>query len=132
MASREIRPPQGFGQGNGVALGGWAVISSPILEGMRHSGHGASLPQAVSGGSVELVGGVFMDDTYLVEALTYDDPFGLETVARGQLGLDQFVGEIRATGGDVRPDKCWWYLINFAWKEGKWQYVDIGKEDPSL
>ena len=36
------------------------------------------------------------------------------------------------TGGNVHPDKCWWYLINFIWKEGKWQYVDIGEEDPSL
>ena len=90
------------------------------------------MPLAVSGRAVHLVGGAFVDDTYLVEAMACDDPFGMATVARAQLGLDQFVGEIKATGGDVRPNKCWWYLIDFSWKDGKWQYVDISKEDPSL
>ena len=86
----------------------------------------------MSGGAVHLVGGAFVDDTYLVEAMARDDPFRMVTVERVQSGLDQFVGKIRATGGDIHPDKCWWYLIDFFWKDGKWHYADIGKEDPSL
>ena len=65
------------------------------------------MPLAVSGGAVHLVGGAFVDDTYLVEAMVHDDPFRMATVARAQLGLDQFVGEIRATGSDICPHKCW-------------------------
>ena len=57
-AVRGNMPPQGFGQGNGVAPGGWVVISSPILEELQQTGHGASLPLAVSGLTVHLVGGV--------------------------------------------------------------------------
>ena len=55
----------------------------------------------MSSSSVDLVGGVFVDNTYLVEAMTQDDLFGMATVARAQLGLDQFIGEIWVTGGDV-------------------------------
>ena len=86
----------------------------------------------MSGGAVHLVGGAFVDDTFLVEAMAWDDPFGMATVARAQSGLDQFVGEIRVMGGNIRPDKCWWYLIDFFWKDGKWHYTDIGEEDPAL
>eukprot|EP00978_Attheya_sp_CCMP212_P046232 scaffold379767_cov59-Attheya_sp.AAC.9 len=31
---------------------------------------------------------------------------------------------MRATGGQVNPKKCWWYLINnLVWRNGRWSYA---------
>ena len=27
---------------------------------------------------------------------------------------------MEVTGGAIRTDKSWWYLIDFVWKKGKW------------
>ena len=29
-----------------------------------------------------------------------------------------------ATGGALKPEKCFWYLIWFVWKNGEWHYGD--------
>jgi len=32
-------------------------------------------------------------------------------------------GLLRATGGALVPDKCFWYLIAFEYKNNKWHYL---------
>ena len=27
---------------------------------------------------------------------------------------------MKVTGGAIRSDKSWWYLVDFVWKHGKW------------
>ena len=31
---------------------------------------------------------------------------------------------MEVTGGDLRTDKSWWYLIEYAWKRGEWVALD--------
>ena len=33
---------------------------------------------------------------------------------------------MKVTGGALRSDKSWWYLVSFAWKKGKWIPTDAG------
>ena len=38
---------------------------------------------------------------------------------------------LRITGGALRPEKCWWYLLTFQWDhDGNWKYTSI-KDSPA-
>jgi hypothetical protein len=28
-------------------------------------------------------------------------------------------------GGALKPEKCWWYLLDYTCEDGKWKYADI-------
>jgi len=32
------------------------------------------------------------------------------------------------TGGAVRPEKCWWYLVSFKWQGSKWKYTSVDEQ----
>ena len=116
-------PPMGVGQGNGAGPAIWAVVSTPVLNMLRAEGHGASFKLAISGDSIHLVGFAFVDDGDVVQTASCPHIPPEDLIKEGQKGLDCYVGGMRATGAKVRPDKCWWYLIKFAWTDGEWRYV---------
>jgi hypothetical protein len=39
--------------------------------------------------------------------------------------LNTWYGLIRATGGDIAPEKSYWYLVEIHWHQGKWKYRTI-------
>eukprot|EP00978_Attheya_sp_CCMP212_P042437 scaffold258556_cov28-Attheya_sp.AAC.1 len=78
---------------------------------------------AISGGEVKLVGFAFVDDSDIIQTAASLDETSLELNAKAQAAVDTFVEGMRATGGQVRPDKCWWYQIEFVWTQGgRWKY----------
>ncbi len=32
---------------------------------------------------------------------------------------------LNATGGALKLEKCWWYLLDYTYINGKWTYADI-------
>ena len=32
---------------------------------------------------------------------------------------------MEVNGAAIAPDKCWWYLVDFIWNTGKWEYKDV-------
>ncbi len=45
-----------------------------------------------------------------------------------QAVVDTWEGGLRASGGALVPAKSYWYLIDWVWEQGKWNYatqVDI-------
>ena len=120
-------PPQGVGQGNGAGPAIWAVVSTPVLEMMRSQGHGAVFRLAISPQDVKLVGFAFVDDSDIIQTATHLDGPIEDLLEAAQAGLNCFVGGMNATGGQVNPKtlskKCWWYLIHFEWKKGRWSYA---------
>ena len=125
-------PPQGVGQGNGAGPAIWAVVSTPVLEMMRKHGHGAVFRLAIKGPDVRMVGFAFVDDSDLLQTASHLDGDIDELLHQAQTGLDCFVGGMAATGGQAKPIKCWWYLINFLWKDGKWFYDDQKNTCPHM
>ena len=115
-------PPQGAGQGNGAGPPIWATTSSPLFDMMREDDHGAHFTSAISEELLHIAGSAFVDDTDLAEKLAALDATMEETIQKAQEGLDLFVGAIGATGGQVRPDKSWWYPLCFCWRQGVWYY----------
>ena len=65
-----------------------------------------------------------MDDTDVIhtgEAGMSGEDLG----AAMQQVVDHWEGGLRATGGALRVDKSFWCLIDFKWKNGKWQYCTL-------
>ena len=117
-------PQSGIGQGNGAAPMGWAIISTPMLDIMWKQGHCTVFKALISDTEIKFVGFAFIDDKDLLKAGTVGDGGTYATIAdEMQQGLDTWEGLLKAMGGALVPDKSFWYLIDFKWKEGKWWYA---------
>ena len=112
-------------QGNGAGPAGWFAISSVILDAMKAQGFGMRDWSLIRKRVYEIGGFAFVDDTDLVH--TNPDPTvsNEELIAEAQQALNTWHGLIRATGGDLAPEKGYWYLIDMHWKNGKWVYKTI-------
>jgi len=67
-----------------------------------------------------LAGLAFVDDTHLI---VNNASNLIDTVKdKMQCSLTMWHGLLRATGGDLVPDKCFWYLIDFKWQNQQWKY----------
>jgi hypothetical protein len=113
----------GMGQGNGVAPASWAVISSPILEIMHKRGQCTDFKAFISGEELKIVGFAFVDDKDLLRASSVGRKTCGEVAQEMQQGLDLWEGLLKATGGALVPEKSYWYLIDFKWKDGGWKYA---------
>jgi hypothetical protein len=115
-------PIQGMGQGNGAGPQIWAVVSTPVLNMLRHEGFGAYFRTAITGATISFVGYAFVDDTDLCITNQSPDDADDNVAHRMQQALDLWEGGIRATGGAIVPEKSHWYLIDFKWSQGNWKY----------
>jgi len=68
---------------------------------------------------VSFSGFAFVNDTDLCVSGQRDSE---STANHMQWPVTNWEGLLRTTGGALVPDKCFWYLINQQWKDGKWHY----------
>ena len=104
---------QGMCQGNGASPAAWAVTTIPMIAAHRKKGHGAHLIVPISKREIQLIGGLFVDDTDLMH-LDMREEEGI-TSAHGRL-QDAIINRgklLIATGGALNPAKCSYYLISF-------------------
>jgi hypothetical protein len=120
---KEEGPLSGMGQGNGAALVSWAVIITPMLEIMKKRGNCTVFKAFLSGEELKIVGFAFVDDKDLLRASKPGEKTYAEVAEDMQNGLDLWEGLLKATGGALVPDKSYWYLIDFKWKNGAWKYT---------
>ena len=115
-------PLQGLGQGNGGAPAGWTAISTPLINMMRHSGFGINLLSALSTALLSFVCYAFVDDTDIAHCSTLQAT-AHEIIQEMQEVVDHWEGGLRTTGGALRVDKSFWYLIDFVWRNNQWHYA---------
>ena len=118
-------PLQGLGQGNGVAPTGWAVISTVLIHMMRTALFGLQITTCLSAVLISFLCYAFVDDTDLVHTGPTVDTPGADILKDMQRFVTHWEGGLRATGGALRVDKSYWYLIDFKWKNDDWQYTSI-------
>ena len=118
----EYPPSQGVGQGNGAGPAIWVVISAILLQIMRDSGWGFTWTTALSMTAVFLVGFAFVDDTDLIHVAINAFTTAEDILDDAQRMLNTWEGLLEATGGALRPEKCFWYMIDFYYTQGKWKY----------
>jgi hypothetical protein len=129
-SSIEIKT-QGLGQGNGAAPAGWCAISIVILRAHGAKGHGAHFMAPMSQVRSSLSAILYVDDTDLIHINMNADESIVEVHAAIQRAIENWGRLLIATGGTLKPEKCFYHLIDFAWtQKGGWQYVahheDVG------
>ena len=118
-----IIPVHGCGQGNGAGPGMWAIMSTPIFNAMRRKGYGIYLHNPISHERFHFVGYAFVDDTDLVFSDNPNQPVSPSIVDVLQEGMNWWEGLVTTTAGAVEPEKSHWYLIDFEWSNGAWEYT---------
>ncbi len=70
-----------------------------------------------------------MDDTDIIQSKS-GRPLISDCVAGLQQALDRWEGALKATCGAIVPEKTCWYLVDFTWDSGTWQYCST-QESPA-
>jgi len=122
---------QGLGQDNGASPAGWCVISIVILRAHSAKGHGAHFMAPMSLVRRSLSAILYVDDTDLLHINMDTDESIVEVHAAIQWAIMNWGRLLIATGGTLKPDKCFYHLIDFAWtQKGGWQYMHIMRMRP--
>jgi hypothetical protein len=124
------RPHTGGQQGNGAGPQIWAVVSTPIFDMLQSMGYGAHFEAAISQDWLHFVGFAIVDDADLVQTTTKEGQTFHDVEDQMQQALLAWEGGLKATGGAIVPEKSHWYLIDFIWDKGVWQYKTI-EESPA-
>ena len=114
---------QGLCQGNGAAPACWTMLSAVLMHCYRLEGFGARLLSPISRLLIEFMGTIFVDDTDLVIM----DPTLKSSIAvyeEMQRSLYMWGDLLTSTGGALKPEKCFWYLVDYEFKDGEWIYTD--------
>jgi len=77
-----------------------------------------------------MAGFAFVDDTDLI--VTDDSQDERMVTSKMQQSLNLWHGLLKVTGGDLVPEKCFWYLIDFTWGKDSWQYTKWKDQDRTL
>ena len=116
-------PPQGMGQGHGTGPTIWSVLSSSIFEILHAEGFASDFIFSISKGLFHLCGFSYVDDCDLL--YIGED---IEIVADQMTDMIAMWDDLmEVNGGAIAPDKCWWYLVDFKWRKGKWHMVNGGE-----
>ena len=115
-AQRE--PFQGTAQGNGASPAMWIMVSMYLVLLMHDVGLVTTLTSAITGLSISFLGFLFVDDTDIVViGNNRDTPQSIR--GRLQKTNTHWNGILRVTGGALKKEKCYWYLADFVWINGK-------------
>ena len=122
-SSIEIRT-QGLCQGNGASPAAWAVVSIVIIRAHKEKGHGAQFLCPISNLKCHIAGVLFVDDTDLIHIKMEENEQADETLFNLQESITNWGKLLLATGGALKPSKCFYYLISFEWRpDGTWKYA---------
>ena len=114
-------PFQGLCQGNGCGPAVWLVISMFVVKYLRLKERGSRIWSALSGIAIEILGLLFVDDSDLVH-------FAAEHEAQDAVAEDLnttvqcWQQGLAISGGTLRPEKCYWYLLGYEWVNGRLRY----------
>lgn len=108
----------------------WAIVSSAVLEAYKKKGYGFRVHHPFDGMDIHIVAGLFVDDsTYFIASPNDDVNEVIQLSRESQRYLEQLIA---ATGGAMNPTKSFWWLIDFEWVNGKWNWKTIEDNDAGI
>jgi len=113
-----------LGQGNRAAPPSWIQLSAVLVNVYKQLNLSALIMDPITAAMIYSMGALFVDDTNLYtwrEGLL--DPG--ELWCQAQLELEQWSCLLNATGGALKPEKCFWYLLDYECKDGEWTYAEM-------
>ncbi len=108
---------QGLGQGNRAAPAGWCVISITILRAHGAKGHGALFLVPMFQVQKSLSTILYVDDTDLLHLNMDTDETVQEVHKALQQAIENWGRLLIAMGGSLKPEKCFFHLLDFAWTQ---------------
>ena len=118
-----------MGQGNGAGPPVWAVVSTRMFQVLKKLGYASTLSCPISHQQMKLCGFAFVDNSDIIATSnTVNDPES--TLQQMQHTLDCWESVAKTTGGAIKAEKSWSYLVYFTWNKGIWSYgKDSSAED---
>ena len=112
----------GMCQGNVAAPAAWIMLSSVLVNVYKSLGFGARMVRPINQAIIDIMGVLYVDDTDLY--IMDDDMADIEEVWNvSQEALTTWGSLLISTGGLLKPEKCFYYLVDYVWEEGKYNYA---------
>ena len=124
-------PLQGGGQGSPAAPPMWIALTIIVLKMLSTYEPGVTVIFAISTAILTFSAILYVDDTDLF-VLQKNDETVEEMLQRAQTLTSRWVEAMWATGAALRPEKCWWCLIDFVWEGSQWRYKYYDETDAIL
>jgi hypothetical protein len=115
---------QGLTQGNRASPVGWAVISIVILRAHGKKGHGATVRCPIASLVASISAILYVDNTDLLHINLDQDETAAEAHAAIQDSMTSWGELLIATGGALKPEKCFYSVMWFKRIRGEWRYRD--------
>jgi hypothetical protein len=104
-----------------------------ILWAHRAKGHDTQFIAPMSQVRRSLLAILYVNDTNLLHLNMERDELVQEVHAALQWSIENWGKLLVATGGSLKPDKCFFHLLDFAWtKKGGWQYVAHHEDETAV
>ena len=108
----------GLTQGSGAAPAAWTAISTVMVLAYTEQGHGARFASGWSGNIFAKAALLYVDNTDLLH-MCYDHILSeVEFVDQVQLATYYWAKLLQAMGGNLKPAKCYWYLMSYKFVKG--------------
>jgi hypothetical protein len=116
---------QGLCQGNGAAQAGWTTTNITMINALKRKNYSTHLVNPISKRGLHVIGSIFVEDT----DLEHFDMRRIETAEEAHTKFQESIinwGRLLiATGGTLKPIKCFFQLISFRWNHsGTWENKD--------
>jgi len=98
----------------------WAAVSMPLFKILCTKAFLATVICAISLQQQIMGGFAFMDNMDLIVTDSTNEKQVVTTKMQGSLKL--WHGLLKATRGNLVPEKCFWYLIDFKYEGNHWKY----------
>ena len=119
----------GMCQGNGASPAAWLVLSAVIVASYKSLGFGCKMRSPITKTVIDSMGVLYVDDTdlYIMHECLRTP---MDVWDESQQALDAWGKLLISTGGMLKPDKCFYYLMDFEFADdGSWQVVDVVSPD---
>jgi hypothetical protein len=117
FANSEIElKTQGLCQGSGAAGARWAAVSICIIQAHKRKGHGETFVFPISELKTNIAGVIYVDDKDIIDFKTDKTEDAADALFHLQSSINNWGKLLIATGGSLKPEKCFFYLISFTWK----------------
>lgn len=110
-------------QGNGAGPASWASIAAILADTMKSEGFWFESWSLIRQRALAITCFAFVDATDLIHANNDPEVDSKILIQQAQKGLFFWEDLIQVTGGDLAPQKSYWYLIEVVRKNGRWTYA---------
>jgi hypothetical protein len=113
-----LDPSMGLGQGNGAAPPGFLAVCTLMINVHHNLGHGVSFIGVWAWDAFTLSAVLYVDDSDLFH-MALGMPLDEEFLQIVQSATNDWTGLVHATGGLLKPQKCFLYMLSWIWKKVK-------------